>query len=599
MEFDAGLTVHRWQWRLPASPRVGCSGTSSSAGLHRLPGPASLGFAAVAVARWRHQPRACHGRVAVGRFAQPLPEALEQLTKLSKKGNSAKAAELFQEIFPRLPKERQKKPMLWNLVLAAFSHSGDFDGALRWFQKIREAGVPTNKKAFGKMMEAAARAQRPDLAKAWMEKLMHELGAEVDPEVISILLFAYAKDGKVESAKEMLEEKIRSGHANLIDYNTVADAYAKRGRSQDVAIVERMLQQAEEAGECLDKTSYTVLMKAFARSSQLTEAAECLESMQVAQLMPDIVMHNTLLNAYCKERKVTEARLHLHQMMQSQLKVDAFSFTPIVQVCANSGSLGDAVAWLEAMRVRDIPPDVVVYTTVLNACAKRADAQVATEVFGMLRAARLQPDTVAMNSLIDSCAKCRDADSALGYLEEMKQMGLKPSIRSYTCVLVALGQLLKLEQAFELLEEVISSGLRPDLVLYNVLLNACVKAADAERAQQIFQKMSAQGIKPDVQSYSALVNVYAALGQVEAAANVIADMQEAGVSPNKFTWAGMLKACDVAADSVWACVTFRNLVSFGTQPDEFLVNHFERIVGPGLARRIIGKRGLKMRQLHH
>ena len=104
--------------------------------------------------------------------------------------------------------------------------------------------------------------------------------------------------------------------------------------------------------------------------------------------------------------------------------------------------------------------------------------------------------------------------------------------------------------------------------------------------------------QPDVQSYSALVNLYAALGQVEAAANVIADMQEAGVSPNKFTWAGMLKACDVAADPVWACVTFRNLVSFGTQPDEFLVNRFQRIVGPGLALRIIGKRGLKMRQLH-
>lgn len=593
MEFDPGVTVHRWQCRrLPAQlPRGGCPGTSS---LPRLAGPGSLGFAAVAVAGWR-QSRAFRG-VAVGRLDQ-MPEALE-LLKLSRNGKSAEAATLFQEIFPRLPKEGQKKPLLWNLVLAAFSNSGDFDGALRWLQKSREAGVPTNKKAFGKMMEAAARAQRPDLAKEWMEKLMHEHGAEVDPEVISILIFAYAKDGKVDSAKEVLEQKIRSGHANLVDYNTVADAYAKRGRSQDVAIVQSMLQQAEGAGESLDETSYTVLMKAFARSSQLTEAAKCLESMQVAQLMPDIVMHNTLLNAYCKERKVTEARLHLHQMMQSQLKVDAFSFTPIVQVCANSGSLEDAVAWLEAMRVRDIPPDVVVYTTVLNACAKRADAQVATEVFGMLRAARLQPDTVAMNSLIDSCAKCRDADSALRYLEEMKQMGLKPSIRSYTCVLVALGQLLKLEQAFELLEEVISSGLRPDLVLYNVLLNACVKAADAERAQQIFQKMSAQGIKPDVQSYSALVNVYAALGQVEAAANVIADMQEAGVSPNKFTWAGMLKACDVAADPVWACVTFRNLVSFGTQPDEFLVNRFQRIVGPGLAHRILGKRGLKMRQLH-
>ena len=232
MEFDPGVTVHRWQCRrLPAqSPCGGCPGTSS---LPRLAGPASLGFAAVAVAGWR-QSRAFRG-VAVGRLDQ-MPEALE-LLKLSRNGKSAEAAKLFQEIFPRLPKEGQKKPLLWNVVLAAFSNSGDFDGALRWLQKSREAGVPTNKKAFGKMMEAAARAQRPDLAKEWMEKLMHEHGAEVDPEVISILIFAYAKDGKVDSAKEVLEQKIRSGHANLVDYNTVADAYAKRGRSQDVAIV--------------------------------------------------------------------------------------------------------------------------------------------------------------------------------------------------------------------------------------------------------------------------------------------------------------------------------------------------------------------------
>ena len=164
-------------------------------------------------------------------------ELEEELNKMAEMGRPAKAVELFHQIYPQLPAKRQKKPFVWNLVLAAFSHSGDYDGALRWFNKTREAGVPSNKKAFGKMMEAAARTQRPDLAKEWMEKLTDELGVDPDPEAISILIYAYANDGKVESANEILEQKIRSGHANLIDYNTVADAYAKRGQAKDVAIV--------------------------------------------------------------------------------------------------------------------------------------------------------------------------------------------------------------------------------------------------------------------------------------------------------------------------------------------------------------------------
>lgn len=167
------------------------------------------------------------------------PEKWDQLVQYAKMGKGAKAEELFAELFPKLCKEQQKKPMPWNLVLAAYSHSGDYDESLRWFNQTRKAGVPATKKAFGKMMEAAARSQRPDLAKEWMEKLMHELGEEVDPEVISILIYAYAKDGNVEGAYEILQQKVRSGRANLIDYNTVADAYAKRGGNKDVAMAAR------------------------------------------------------------------------------------------------------------------------------------------------------------------------------------------------------------------------------------------------------------------------------------------------------------------------------------------------------------------------
>eukprot|EP00438_Fugacium_kawagutii_P020938 Skav211829 [mRNA] locus=scaffold305:628957:629649:- [translate_table: standard] len=167
------------------------------------------------------------------------PEKWDQLRQFAEMGQGAEAEELFTELFPKLPKNQQKKPFPWNLVLAAYSHSGDYDESLRWWNQTRKAGVPATKKAFGKMMEAAARSQRPDLAKEWMEKLTRELGEGVDPEVISIMIYAYAKDGNVDSAFEILQEKVRSGQANLIDYNAVADAYAKRGGSKDVAMAPR------------------------------------------------------------------------------------------------------------------------------------------------------------------------------------------------------------------------------------------------------------------------------------------------------------------------------------------------------------------------
>ena len=343
-----------------------------------------------------------------------------------------------------------------------------------------------------------------------------------------------------------------------------------------------------EAAEVLEKAigdeqSYelaTRLVTCHARASNVSAATKCLENMEAASLELDLVAQNAVINALCKTNQLKEARLQLHRMMESKLQVDALSFTPIVQLCATSGHVQDALAWLEAMRTRAIVPDNASYSVVLNACC---DARSVTLVFQSLHAAGIQPDTVTMNSMINSLAKCRDATSALELLEEMKQMKLNPSVRSYTSVIEALGSR-HLDKAFELLNEVEDLE-EPDLIFYNVLLSACAKAADADRAEQVFERLGA----PDVQSYSALVHAYAGQGRVEAAAEAIADMQEARVNPNKFIWSGMLKACEKAKDPVWAMVTWRNLLSFGTRPDDLLQSRFERVVGPKLASTVKSK----------
>ena len=513
--------------------------------------------------------RAWHTRLAAGGTRKQLVE-LQQLHRLASEGRTVEAVSLFEQLWPLMSESEQKKPFVWNSVLAAFAEAGDFEGALAWFQRTEKAGVPMRKKAYGKMMEAAARAGRIELTEEWMEKL-RSLG-EPDHEAVSILIYAYANVGRVQDAKKVLEEKIREGTANLIDYSTVSDAFAKQGKpSQAAEVLEKAKLGDEQSFELA-----TRLVTCHARASNISAATKCLENMRAAGLELDLVAQNAVINALCKTKQLKEARLQLHGMMQSKLEVDALSFTPIVQLCATSGHVQDALAWLEAMRTRAIVPDNASYSVVLNACA---DARSVTAVFQSLNAARVQPDTVTMNSMINSLAKCRDA-TAVELLEEMKQMRLKPSVRSYTSVVEALGSR-HLDKAFELLDEVPD----PDLIFYNVLLSACAKAADADRAEQVFQRLGA----PDVQSYSALVHAYAGQGRVEAAAEAIADMQEARVDPNKFIWSGMLKACERAKDPVWAMVTWRNLLSFGTRPDDLLQSRFERVVGPKLASTVKSK----------
>ena len=172
-----------------------------------------------------------------GRLGNALGDALNQLNQLAQAGDSTKAVEKFEKIFPSLPKHLKGKPFVWNIVLVSFAKSGDFDGALRWFERTQAAGVRMNRRAFGKMIEAAARAGKPDLAKEWKERLEEaDLDDENDPIADSILLYANATGGRVDDAKDILEQKINDGRADLIDFNTLADSYSREANSSKALV---------------------------------------------------------------------------------------------------------------------------------------------------------------------------------------------------------------------------------------------------------------------------------------------------------------------------------------------------------------------------
>ena len=190
---------------------------------------------------------------------------LTKLKVVAEQARPAAAVQLFEDALPRLQPERLKRPFLWNCVLAAYGKAGDYEGALAWYARM-EAHASPWKKTFGKMMEAAARAGKPGEALRWMRQMEDFLSKPCDPEAFGILIYAHAVAGDPKAARACLQEKIRRyGQASLIDYNTVADAFASSGQGEKV---QPLLQEAEAANLSLDKTSYTVLLTAQARSTK-------------------------------------------------------------------------------------------------------------------------------------------------------------------------------------------------------------------------------------------------------------------------------------------------------------------------------------------
>ena len=525
--------------------------------------------------RRTNQRTTCHAR------AQTLTSLKQQLYAAYKGGRGDEAAELFQE----LPSELQQQPVHRNTVLGAFANGADLEGALGWFQQYPEAGVKSSVKSYGKLVEAAASAGKPEVAKEWMSKLEERYGRE--PLCYSMMINAYAKANSADSASEWFQTKLRLfGEVTLVDFNQVVDAFARVG---DFEGSKRWFDKAQAAGFTPDATSYTALISAISRSSRANSAEICLDllgAMATARLAPDVVTHNAIITAYCRQHEVGKAQQHLHSVSESGIPLDACSFTPIMQTYAEEGQVQSALAWLDIMRSQDVSPDATAYTAVLLACARVLESRTARQVFEKMLEDKVQPDIIAMNTLINSNAKCGDMDAAQYFFRMSIELGLKPTVRTYTPLVEGLGHQSRLKEAMALVEEAAASGLSPDVPLYNALLKACVKAEDADSAEAILSQMSQQQLSPDAQSYNALIGVYGKLSRVEAAAGVIARMQESGLRPNQYVWTGMLQACKKAKDLAWACVTFRTLMKQGIEVDSLLLNRLSEAVPMSLRQKL-------------
>jgi pentatricopeptide repeat protein len=380
---------------------------------------------------------------------------------------------------------------------------------------------------------------------------LHEEGYyDVAPDAVSYnsVLNAWARSTDESSADRAVDllQSMRETETvvtpNLVTYNTLILAFAKRGLAQNAEAVLRAMQESSIQPDII---SFNSVLYAWAFLKEGEKAESLLKEMisltvqgNNTDVKPDTISFNTVLHAYrYNPRRASLILKHmetLHEAGNDDVEPDVYSYTCCIQAWASSTEKAasfQAKQLLETMETlskkrKELTPNIVSYTCVMTALSKSNQRGAAQEAQCILERmleryragdVRVKPDTVAFTTVIDAWA--RDCDSpknaaqhALDLLEQLKslqnELGVTPNALTYTSVIRALKNSRDKNSATiaeSLLGEIVP---QPSTIHYNAVIDAHAKSPNwnkAERALELMQVMEARNVTTDIITHNSVL----------------------------------------------------------------------------------------------
>ncbi|XAR70918.1 hypothetical protein NMG60_11027960 [Bertholletia excelsa] len=224
-------------------------------------------------------------------------------------------------IFSRL---LSKDPVTWNIMIAANTHHGDGEEAIKLFMEMQRAGADLDQFSFSSSLAATAN--------------------------LAIL----------DEGKQLHCQAIKLGFDSyLYVTNGIMDMYGKCAEMDDVL---KMLPEPNMRS----RLSWNILISTFARYGLFDKAREAFHEMVKLGIKPDHVTFVSLLSA-CSHGGLVEEGLAYLSLMTRQFGVPAHieHYVCIIDLLGRSGRLFEAENFIKEMPV---PPNEFVWRSLLAAC---------------------------------------------------------------------------------------------------------------------------------------------------------------------------------------------------------------------------------------
>lgn len=331
----------------------------------------------------------------------------------------------------------------YNIVLKGFAKNGQLQDALSLTEEIRARDfwdhVTTNT-----LVQAAVKARDYEYAEQLLEKYTDVPAAKIkgkhkNAEAYTSLIDAYAKDGDVNKAAEVLKIMSRRNlEPNEFAHTPVIGALGRKGRVEKARM---MMAYMRHNGLKVKTVTYNALISGLVHKrndlsqnelhGNIDNSLQLLKEMMDQGVRPNANTLSVILGAFgkCEEPRVAEAMALVEKLdadnviSRGNLKIA----TSIVQLHGVDGNLRAALKAFEEIK----NPDVAAINALLHACALCNNDSIARKTFKYYfseQNRRQVPDVVSFSSMITCLLKKNSVNGTLAAQKLYENMKFKRRI---------------------------------------------------------------------------------------------------------------------------------------------------------------------------
>ncbi|XP_060204209.1 pentatricopeptide repeat-containing protein At5g16860-like [Lycium barbarum] len=336
-------------------------------------------------------------------------------------------------------------------------------------------------------------------------------GLDSNVFVCNGVIAMYGKCGLLGHARQVFDEMLVRGTADVISWNSIVAAYVHKDEDTKVlALFDLMVslnkfELRPDAVSLVNVLPACGSMGAWRRGKQLHGYAirRCLHE--------DVFVGNAVVDMYAKCKRLDDAN-KVFELMEVK---DVVSWNALVTGYSQIGRFGEALRLFERMREEEIDLNVVTWSAVISGYAQRDLGYEALNIFREMRLSRAEPNVITLVSVLSGCA-------AIGALCQGKETHC-----------YAIKRMLSLE----------GSNAEEDLMVINALIDMYAKCKEMKIAQAMFDDIDRRD--RNVVTWTVMIGGHAQHGDANDAIELFSAMlkDEYSVIPNAYTISSSLVAC--------------------------------------------------------
>lgn len=316
------------------------------------------------------------------------------ISLLMKLGEIGLAEHYFKEML-QLPVDKNTPFVYGNLIDGWLQHDRP-DKVMEWFEHARKHGVELPMITRSAVMNLYKR--QGNLEKA--EEIFNEKTSNLPPNEIaySALITGFVEDGNIEKAKEYLT-KMQSlkMELNPVGRRNIIMAAARQGKS--------CVGLADALGTSLtlDPENYSFTLKTMVKAHVPAAAVEGLCKEMENHGMPlGTDQYNRLIDYYTHDPCIDlpKAEKTMEEMVKAGIPPTEFNFVDLVQGYKRVGDMESMVKTVIRMNQLGMTPPLKIFNAMLNWFRENGQFDLCLSLFKEMKSRGIQPDSATMLGLI-------------------------------------------------------------------------------------------------------------------------------------------------------------------------------------------------------